>query len=230
MEYRRLISYEKLIFDEMENKIIISVQDRDAIDHPLKEQIQIVQNGVDFNIFFPVQTEKKYDLLFTGNMGYPPNIEAADYAASKILPEIQKLRPGTTLLIAGIDAPLRIKRLSSQSVFVIEEFSHIREAFAQSRIMLAPMLISIGLQNKILQAMAMDVPCIVSSQANNAIGAADGKEIIEANTPEKFASACHDLLTNAVKYDSVRLDAKQFVRKNFDWKMQNEKLENIILS
>ncbi len=230
LEHKRLVQYERNIFDDFEQKVIISSQDREAIGHPDKNKIHIIPNGVDFNQFFPEEKEKKYDLLFTGNMGYPPNIESAHYAATKILPLIHRTHPQATLLIAGVDAPARIRKLRSDRIFVIEKFNHIRDAFAASKIMLAPMLISIGLQNKIIQAMAMKIPCIVSSLANNAIHAGHQKEIIEANSPADFAAAYAELIENDEKYNSIREKAFEFVRNNFDWKIQNEKLETIILS
>ncbi len=229
-EYKRLVNYERNIFNDMENKVIISSQDRDAIQHLEKNKIHIVANGVDFNQFFPSENKKKYDLLFTGNMSYPPNIESAYYAATQVLPLIHKTHPGVTLLIAGVGPPSKIKKLASNRIFVIEKFNHIREAFSQASIMLAPMLISIGLQNKILQAMAIKIPCIVSTLANNAIGAANHKEIVEANTPAEIADAWVALAGDKLKYDTISENAFQFVKKNFDWKSQNEKLEKIILA
>ena len=67
MEYNRLLKYEREVFNDFENKIIISTQDRDAIAHAEKDKIQIVPNGVDFTVFHAIEKEKKYDLLFTGN-------------------------------------------------------------------------------------------------------------------------------------------------------------------
>ena len=78
--------------------------------------------------------------------------------------------------------------------------------------------------------MAMKVPCIVSSLANNAIGATIDKEIIEANSPAEFAAAWSLLAGSKMKYDSICGNAFQFVKKKFDWKYQDEKLEKIILS
>jgi len=170
-EHRRLVKYESDIFDKFENKIIISEQDRDFIPHIEKEKITIIPNGVDSEIFFPLERKKKFDLLFTGNMGYPPNVESAIYTVKQIFPIVQKSLPEINLLIAGINPPKELTDLNSEKIKIIPEFSHIREAFAQSKIMLAPMLISIGLQNKILQAMAMKIPVICSPLANNAIKA-----------------------------------------------------------
>lgn len=230
LEHRRLVRYERKVFDMMEKKIIISAQDRDAIEHSDRSKIHIVPNGVDFTEFYPKEVKKKYDLLFTGNMGYPPNIESAYFAATRILPLIHKINPEITLLIAGVNPPQKIKKLANKRIIVIEKFDHISDAFSQASVMLAPMMISIGLQNKILQAMAMKVPCIVSGLANNAIGAENNKEILEANTAEEFAVCWENLTKDKLKYDMITDNAFHFVKKNFDWKFQNEKLKKIILA
>lgn len=227
-EFKRLLKYERDVFECFDNKIIISEQDKALIPHPDRSQISVIENGVDTEIFFPVSVEKKYDLLFTGNMGYPPNIESAIYAATKILPEVHKHHPGVTLLIAGVHPGSAIRGLESDKVHVIADFTHIRDAFAMCRINLAPMLISIGLQNKILQAMAMKIPTICSALANNAVKAIDGESILEANSPEEYAEKINALLTDKKKADRIAEQAYTFVLDKYNWAKQNEKLEQLL--
>jgi sugar transferase (PEP-CTERM/EpsH1 system associated) len=230
LEYRRLLKYEHDVFDAFEHKTIISGQDRELIPHPHKKEIHIIENGVDTEIFHPIQSKKKYDLLFTGNMGYPPNIESAIYAANVILPEVHKQNTNVDLLIAGINPSASVRKLQSEKVQIIDNFEHIRDAFAISRINLAPMLTSIGLQNKILQAMAMKVPTICSSLANNAVKAENGIAIIEVNTPEEYSKNILHLLNNPSKAEQIAENAYKFVLERFNWEAQNEKLEKFIFT
>ena len=173
MEAQRLKKYESKVFERFRQHIIISAQDRQFIHHPQNKSITVIPNGVEFDFFIPLQEEKKQDLLFVGNMAYPPNIESATYSVKKILPVLHQTMPGINLLIAGATPVKQVTRLQSDKVKVSGWVDDIRLVFAQSRIMIAPMLISIGLQNKILQAMAMKIPCVVSRLANNAIDAPD---------------------------------------------------------
>ena len=227
-EHKRLLKYENEIFDRFENKIIISEQDRDLIPHSKKENIEVISNGVDTGIFFPLEREKKFDLLFTGNMGYPPNVESAVYTVKNIFPIVRNKIPEINLLIAGVNPPRELSALSSDKIKVIPEFSHIREAFAQSRIMLAPMLISIGLQNKILQAMAMKIPVICSPLSNNAVKAPVNSCILEANSAEEYADKIRLLLNDNKFLESLTENAYQFVLENYNWKFIIDKLEKII--
>jgi glycosyltransferase involved in cell wall biosynthesis len=103
-----------------------------------------------------------------------------------------------------------------------------REVFAESKIHLAPMLISIGLQNKILQAMAMKIPCIVSSQANNAIHAPTNDCLFIAERPEEYVEKILLLLNDKTVYDKLSENAYQFVHRNFDWAAMVTPLEKIL--
>ena len=103
-----------------------------------------------------------------------------------------------------------------------------REYIAASRIHLAPMFISIGLQNKILQAMAMKIPCIVSTLSNNAIYAPINECVLIADTPDEYAEKIIFLLSNADKASSMAEQANRFVKENFDWKVAVSKLEKIL--
>ncbi len=217
-EHKRLLRYEEQIFDCFENKIIISEQDRSHIPHKNNEEIKVVPNGVDFDFFYPQQRQKKYDLLFAGNMNYPPNIESVLFITNEILPLLRKQLPDIKLIIAGATPATEILQLQSPNIEVTGWVDDIRTSFYESHIMLAPMLISIGLQNKILQAMAMKIPCVVSALANNAIHATDQKEVLIASTPEEYVKHILYLLQNKQEAERLAENAFQFAKTNYDWK------------
>ncbi|MEO8088494.1 MAG: hypothetical protein ABI763_16865 [Bacteroidota bacterium] len=107
MEWKRMLKYEGQIFNDFNNKIIISEQDRDLISHPDRSKIEVIPNGVDFNYYSPQQKEKKYDLIFSGNMNYPPNIESAHYIVEKIMPLLLGIVPGGYIKDPGLDEQSR---------------------------------------------------------------------------------------------------------------------------
>jgi polysaccharide biosynthesis protein PslH len=229
-EQKRLYHYEAKVFDFIDRFCIISNQDKREIKHARANEIIVIPNGVDFETFYPKETEKKYDLVFMGNLDYPPNVDAIQYIATEILPELKKLKPKISILIAGANAPRHIKNLQSNNLEIIESFPNISDAIAMSKIMIAPMKLSIGLQNKIIQAMAMKIPCIVSTLANNAIEAPINEAVIEANTVREYLVAIVELLDNEMKANRIASNGFNFVRENFCWLKQNEKLSGIISS
>ncbi len=227
-EYGRLKKYETSLFSYFNRFAIISKQDADFIYNPSPKKIEIVPNGVDFDSFYPRNSEKKYDIGFMGNMSYPPNIEAVRYTIEKIYPLLIKHKPDIKFLIAGANPSSYIRSLNSGNIHVIERFNHISDSIAQSKVMISPMVVSIGLQNKIIQAMAMKVPNVVSISANNAIGATPGIEILEADNPEDYVSAIIELLENKDRYDLIKTKAYQFVLDKYNWDGVNQILEKAI--
>ncbi len=227
-EYNRLTRYEHDIFQCFNHKIIISETDRDLIPHPLNNEIHVLPNGVDTSYYQPVNKEKEYDIIFTGNMAYPPNIDACQYLVKEILPLLMKKNPNIKVLLAGASPHILVKRLQSSNVAVTGWVDDIRYCYASSKVFIAPMRIGTGLQNKLLEAMAMQIPCITTPLANDALKATENRDVLIGDTPEIFANHIYNLLENKNKYNEIALNGYNFVNKNFNWKKNVEQLNQII--
>ncbi len=227
-EYRRLLKYESYVFDFFNHKTIISEQDKNHIPHANKNEITVVPNGVDFEYFKPIALEKKFELLFNGNMNYPPNVESVEFLVNKIMPLVWEKLPETKLLISGASPNKKVLALQSSRVVVSGWVEDIRDNFAQSKILVAPMQISIGLQNKLLEAMAMQIPCVTSTLANNAIGALHNNQIMVADTPSQYADYIIELLTDAQKAKQIALNGYRFSNTNFNWSTSISILDKLI--
>jgi len=228
MEYSRLLRYEHDVFGIFNNKIIISVPDRDFIPHPEREKIVVVPNGVDTDFFKPQEREKEYDLVFTGNMGYPPNINAAEYLVQRILPLVMQKKPDISLLIAGASPHLRISSLGSSNVTVSGWVPDMRDCYAMARIFIAPMQIGTGLQNKLLEAMSMQIPCITSPLANQALQAKENEEILVASDPEQYARHILTLLEDPVRSKEIARIGYEYVHRNYSWEKETAKIDRLI--
>ena len=227
MEYRRLKRYEHDIFDDFDVKTIISLPDREHIDHPKKDEILIVPNGVDHEYYTPRECEKKYDIVFTGNMSYAPNVNAVEYLANYILPLVWKKLPDAKMYIAGATPDPRVKKVASDRIIISGWLDDMRDAYAQSKIFIAPMRIGTGLQNKLLEAMAMRLPCITTSLANNSLLASEEKnEILVGDKEQELAEHIITLLTNKDKADEIAQNGYDFVRRVYDWEMATKIMED----
>lgn len=227
-EASRLRSYETYIFSKYENKTMISEQDKSLLRHHHKSRIEVISNGVDTDFFKPFNRDKDIDLVFTGNMNYPPNIESAIFLARRILPLVHKKYPDVKLLVSGANPSLKVRMLSSDHIRVSGWVNDIRESYARARIFVAPMQTGTGLQNKLLEAMAMRLPCITSTLANKALGALPGKEILVSDTPVEYAGHIEKMLYDKEFAMDIAEQGYRFVMKNFNWPSTVAKLEQVI--
>jgi polysaccharide biosynthesis protein PslH len=227
-EAKRLLEYENLIFDYFENKTIISLQDRNHIYHPDQKKISIVRNGVDTSYFSASPIPKKFDLLFNGNMSYPPNVDCALFIANEILPLLDSKGIKVKFLISGASPINSIKNLEANPAITVSGWKEdIRNAYDESRIFIAPMQIGTGLQNKLLEAMAMGLPCITTQLANNALDAKPGEEILIGNTPQEIVEQIDLLLTDKNLYQKLAANGRKMVVEKYDWKSATEILNNL---
>lgn len=222
LEAKRLRSYEGRLFDFFDLKTMISEQDKQLILHPQMKEIQCVPNGIDPSFFKEIPIDQSYDFVFVGNMSYPPNIEAVIYIEEFILPRF----PESKLLISGASPSQKVKRIAeaSDQVELTGWVDDIRTSYAKGHIFLAPMMIGTGMQNKLLEAMAMGVPCVTTSLANNAIQGTHQQEIMVAETPEEFIEAIQELNQNTELYNSIKENARKFVSERYSWKRTTGKL------
>ena len=229
MEWKRLLKYEAAVYNDFDASTIISQQDRDLLPLPFPTSIAVIPNGVDTNFFKPFPATKDYELLFNGNMNYPPNIESVVYLVEKVLPVIWKKKPSVRLLISGASPSNEVLALQSEKVTVTGWVDDIRLSFARSKILVAPMQSSIGLQNKLLEAMAMKLPCITTSLSNNALKAIPDSQILVADSPEQFAIQIQLLLDRPEKAAQLAENGYQMVLDRFNWEQCCNLLENTIL-
>jgi sugar transferase (PEP-CTERM/EpsH1 system associated) len=226
MEYKRLRRYEHDIFNDFDVKTIISIPDRIHIDHPKKDEILIVPNGVDHEYYTPRESEKKYDIVFTGNMAYAPNVNAVEYLANQILPIVWEKLPDVKLYVAGATPDPRVKKVASDKIIISGWIDDMRDAYAQSKIFIAPMRIGTGLQNKLLEAMSMRLPCITTTLANNSLHAEENKEILVGNNEQELAQHIITLLTDKEKADTLAQNGYDFVHRVYDWGEATRIMEN----
>jgi glycosyltransferase involved in cell wall biosynthesis len=228
IENERVKKYERSIYDYFNQHSIITEQDRNLLAIPSNKKISIVPNGVDTGHFENSHISKKYDIVFAGNMNYPPNIAAAIFLVAEILPKLKSQFPNVTLLIAGANPSAEVQNLSNENVTVSGWMNDIREAYCESRVFVAPMFIGAGMQNKILEAMSSELPVITTTLAAEAFKEKDLSKVIEANSSFEFAKAIQYYLLNEGAQISDGEKNRIYVEEKYSWKISNQKLEQCI--
>jgi sugar transferase (PEP-CTERM/EpsH1 system associated) len=218
-ELRRVSEFENQCFGWFRQHLVISRQDRDALQVSRREAVRIVPNGVDIDFFYPEEAEKKIDVTFVGNMNYPPNIDGAKFLVEDIMPGVWERYPDATVQISGANPSREVKKLAAEKVWVTGWVDDIRHSYRGSRIFIAPMRIGTGLQNKLLEAMAMAIPCITTPLSFEPLDAIAGKHIFTGNNHQELAAAIIRFLDDEKLRNEIGKNGCEFVRSNYS--MQN---------
>ncbi|MCF8257398.1 MAG: glycosyltransferase [Flavobacteriales bacterium] len=227
-EKKRLERYEPQVFAQFDAVTIISEQDRDQLSFAERDRVRVVRNGVQMERFSPSDAPKTEDVLFAGNMGYPPNIEAGLLLANGVMPLVWNGLPSARLMLAGARPSYHVRQLENDRITVTGWVDDMRDCYARARVFVAPMFIGTGLQNKLLEAMAMRLPCITTPLANNALGAEPGREVLIAETEQEFASAILLLLNDADRAKELAENGHRFIGERFGWEAQTEPLLRVL--
>jgi sugar transferase (PEP-CTERM/EpsH1 system associated) len=187
-------------------------------------------NGVDHQYFAPDGTE--YDastISFVGRMDYYPNQECMFDFCANVLPRIQARHPGVKLLIVGADpSPAVLKLGEIPGVTVTGSVPDVRPYVRKSAVMVAPLNIARGTQNKILEAMAMGVPVVTSGVAAAGVDALPQEHFLLANTHEEQANAVIGVMKNGEERKRLAAAGRARMLSHHDWDKSMKRLDGII--
>lgn len=231
MEARRLRNYESGLAGKFHGWSIISDRDAAALPQNIQKEVQIIPNGVGEDFFeeLPQPKEKDFDLIFFGNMGYHPNVQSARYLMEEMAPIMSGAGLKVRICLAGARPAPVVRSYAGPEVVVTGFVDDIRTWVMRSKLAIAPLIAGQGLQNKLLESMAMGLPTLTTPLANSALQAKNGEEIVVCDSPAAFAAAIQELLENPERAAQIGAKGREFVEKNYRWKAMNRKLENALL-
>jgi len=192
-------------------------------------QIHVSPNGVDTQQYQPIADESPTsEMLFIGNMGYEPNVDAANYFCNEVLPLVKKKIADPTLSIVGINPTASVMRLASDRVFVTGSVPDVVPYYRRSRICVVPLRAGSGTRLKILEAMALGRAVVSTPVGCEGLGVRDGENILVADSPELFAHHVVRLLTDCELRARIAARAREFVVESYDWDIITGKLLNAL--
>jgi len=195
-------------------------------------RLEVLPNGVDERFFGCARREETDSLLFVGTMYYPPNVDAAKWLTEHVFPRIKAARPKTRLRLVGSRPTRAVRRLARiPGVEVTGTVPDIVPYLERATAFVAPIRIGGGFPNKVAEALAAGVPTVATPAAHAGIsGLVPGTHLIEATSPEEFASKTLQLLGDAGLRDRLRTFGQDFMRAGYSWDEVVGRLENIYTS
>ena len=228
-EWLKVRRYEPMITERFDECWLISRIDKKAIEEvSCPSNVVIIPNGIDLN-YFKRESLKldSQNLLFVGYMG-AESVDSVFYFHKKIFPLIKKEVPSSQFYVVGASPPRKVTKLAQDKDVIVTGFiKDLRPYYEKAAVMVAPMRFVAGVQNKILEAMAMGVPVVTSRFGNEGIDAQPEKEIFVENNPESFARSVVELLKNEDLRRKIGINARKFVERNFTWRKITDRMDKI---
>lgn len=186
-------------------------------------QVEAMGNGVDADFFAPEHAgvspyaEDELPVVFTGAMDYWPNIDAVCWFATEILPGLRRQWPQLRFHIVGRSPAPAVLALAGEGVAVSGTVPDVRPWLAHAAAVVAPLRVARGVQNKVLEAMAMGRPVVAASACTGAIEAESGRDLLAASTAEEYASAIGMLLADAGRAGEIGANGRNCVLARYSW-------------
>jgi sugar transferase (PEP-CTERM/EpsH1 system associated) len=199
--------------------------------------VRTLANGIDSVAFDPAHvtpeprlTDLAFPrLIFTGQMDYAPNIDACVRAATQIMPLIRARFPQASFHVVGRNPTERLTALSGRDgIHVWGRVPHVQPFLAGANLALVPLEIGRGVQNKVLEAMAMALPVVLTPQAATGIGARDGIELALAGDDAALAAACIALLNDKARARAMGAAARDYVVGQTSWEAAMRQLPELV--
>ncbi|MEA3001552.1 MAG: hypothetical protein QOH81_340 [Sphingomonadales bacterium] len=231
-EARILFAHEREVAARADVSLFVSDAEaglfRDRVKLPGAD-IRALQNGVDLRFYDPAAVvapaEAPHPLIvFTGQMDYAPNIDAVSWFAAEVLPML----PGITFAIVGRKPSEAVRKLAGERVIVTGAVNDVRAWLAAADIVVAPLRIARGIQNKVLEAMAMARPVVASPAAFEGIDAKPGRDLVVADGAEEQARAIGDLLADPPAAAAIGKAARRRMEQAYRWEAQLAPLAEIL--
>lgn len=233
-EYNRLIKYEHKTLNTFRSVLCCSQEDAQYLQkkHP-GPNYKVLENGVDTKTFQPVKTNIKLPepcILFTGNMDYAPNVDAVCYFVCDIFPKIKEKHPTATFEVAGQKPVKKVLELNKiEGVEVSGFIPQIQDAYARSTVVVAPIRFGAGTQNKVLEALCMEVPVVCTPIGFFGLSVKNGQGIYcEENTLD-FINRLNQILDDVEPHHILATKTGQTIRERFAWEAIAKKLESYVL-
>jgi sugar transferase (PEP-CTERM/EpsH1 system associated) len=235
LESRLIRRYEARVWRDFTRTVLIGPSDLEAVRAACRaEGVPEIDNslfgphGVDTGRFAPrpdVPVEAD-SVVFSGAMRYAPNAQAALWFTGEVWPRVRAERPAARLYLVGRDPPPAVRALDGQDgITVTGTVPDPADWMARAAVCVAPIRAAAGLQNKLLEYLAMAKAVVATRAANEGIGAVPGRDVVLADEPGSMAQAVLDLLADPARAAALGEAGRRFIVASWTWEAHFYNLE-----
>lgn len=233
IDINKIRHWEKHYWKACDTLIVMSEDDKKYISKEIGEskKIEVVANGVDTDWFAEIKKQKQNNptVLSVGTFKWLPNVEAVEYLVTQVWPLLKEKIAEAELKIVG-NAPTEAVyeyEKKDPSIKVIGRIPDIRDAFATSDILMAPVFSGKGTRYKVLEAMASGTPVVATTTAVEGLEVTSGVHVMTSNSAKGMAKLAVELLNDTKKRKDMAKNGKKFVKEHYDWDLISQKLDKI---
>lgn len=233
MEARRLLAFDRKHAGRAQASIFVSEDEKRLFDRASPETASkhvAIANGVDLAFFNPTVVTgepKGKSIVFVGMMDYWPNIDAATWFATEIFPLVRAKHPDALFRIVGARPTASVSAFARrEGIEVTGDVPDVRPYLATASVVVAPLRIARGIQNKVLEGMAMARPVVATPGALVGINAVAGRDVLVGETPAQLAEAVSKVLSQPAP--TLGKAARAFVESRFEWNASLSKLDALM--
>jgi polysaccharide biosynthesis protein PslH len=231
VEQQRFFAYERHIARTFSHALVCTAAEQRDFERLIPGvPVSLVGNGVDLDYFRSKRIAKRPgSIVFTGVMDYFPNIDAVLWFCDKVLPIVQQQIPEAALAICGSRPTAAVRRLAKRrGVTVTGRVPDTRPYLDGAEVFVAPMRMARGIQNKLLEALAMGLPCVASEAAAAGTVVPGGLGILATDAPDEFALHVVRLLRDGAFRATMAGKARAAAELNYRWDVQLACLDRVI--
>ncbi len=225
-EGERLLAFERSVAQRATHSFFVTENETALFLSRAPEcagRVEAMSNGVDADFFSPQHefgspyADGELPLVFTGAMDYWPNIDAVTWFASEILPALRARWPQMRFYIVGRSPTPAVLALASEGVVVTGTVDDVRPYLRHAALIVAPLRLARGIQNKVLEAMAMGRPVVASRECAEPVDAVEARDLMTAGTVAEYQRQIETLLLSPERAAAMGQAARQRVVERYSW-------------
>jgi glycosyltransferase involved in cell wall biosynthesis len=197
---------------------------------PHLTNIQVIPNGADADYFDPTRWAPVKDrLMYNGALTYSANLDAIEYYASEIYPLLRLKRPDAKLMVTGRNQGVNTQTIDDcPGIQLTGYVDDIRDVLYKSAACAIPLRKGGGMRLKIPEAMAAGVPVVSTSMGAEGLDCTHGEHLLIADTPQEFAIAIEQVLTDTGLSHRLRQNARELIERRYSWQVLGEMFVSLV--